>query len=618
MAVQSLYRRFRPRKFSEMYGQEHVVKALRNAVIHGREGHAYLFSGPRGTGKTTAARILAKVLNCERPVDGEPCCECDSCRAVEAGTSYDVLELDAASHNGVQHIRDLIDSASLHSPGRHRVFILDEVHMLTAAAEAALLKTLEEPPEHVVFVLATTDPQKVSETIRSRTQHLQFHLLPMDELEKYVRHVVREADLTVEEDAISAVLRQGGGSARDTLSALELVVATGGTAEDEFHPDDIVRAIAARQQGPALAAIAEAMGMGRDVRTFTEDIVRTMRDCFLLLMSPDLVRVPANRIGDLRGFSADLGAQRIVQVMETLGSVLLEMRHAPDARLLLEVAVVRLTSPAFDDSLDNVMARLSQLEEAIRVLRESGAAAAVPPAPVNPASGRAVIGGRAGAATGDARRPDPSGPVARPDDTGSAPAPVRDAPAATPSPAQDDPTGPVIDTPAPASPSVGADPAGSWPQIVESMKGFGKALFKSAVVESFTGKKVVVRMPPNTPMQRAEEQKKALIEAMARVCGATFAVDLVAGDPTSPGGIARPRPAAPEASTTSTPDDTGSRGTPSDTLDGEAEEIPDVSQFTETSPGHELDEGVLKGIFPGANPVEDSDATAPTTSSRKK
>src|SRR5207342_3906599 len=149
-----------------------------NAVRDDRVSHAYLFSGPRGTGKTSAARILAKVLNCENPVDGEPCCECASCLAVEAGTSFDVHELDAASNNGVDAMRDLIEKASLGTPGRHKVYILDEVHMLSKAAEATLLKTLEEPPPHVVFVLATTDPQKVSETIRSRTQHLQFHLLP--------------------------------------------------------------------------------------------------------------------------------------------------------------------------------------------------------------------------------------------------------------------------------------------------------------------------------------------------------------------------------------------------------------------------------------------------------
>ncbi|HEU4840119.1 MAG TPA: AAA family ATPase, partial [Ilumatobacteraceae bacterium] len=164
MATPSLYRRYRPRRFGELKGQEHVVRALRDAVAAGREGQAYLFSGPRGTGKTTSARILAKVLNCERPVDGEPCCECESCLAVEAGTSYDVHELDAASNNKVDNMRDLIERASLGTPGRHKVYILDEVHMLGPGAEAALLKTLEEPPPHVVFVLATTDPQKVRDT----------------------------------------------------------------------------------------------------------------------------------------------------------------------------------------------------------------------------------------------------------------------------------------------------------------------------------------------------------------------------------------------------------------------------------------------------------------------
>ena len=217
MATQSLYRRYRPRRFSEVRGQDHVVRALRNAVAEGREGQAYLFSGPRGTGKTTSARILAKVLNCERPVDGEPCCECDSCLAVERGTSYDVHELDAASNNGVEAMRTLIERAMLGTPGRHKVYILDEVHMLSKGAEAALLKTLEEPPEHVVFVLATTDPQKVADTIRSRTQHLQFHLIAADTLHDHVRWVADDAGLDVSDETIGQVLARGGGSARDTL-----------------------------------------------------------------------------------------------------------------------------------------------------------------------------------------------------------------------------------------------------------------------------------------------------------------------------------------------------------------------------------------------------------------
>jgi len=179
---QSLYRRYRPQRFSEVRGQDHVVNALRHAVRDNRVAHAYLFSGPRGTGKTSTARIVAKALNCRSPVDGEPCGVCDSCVDITRGASFDVHELDAASNNGVDAMRDLVARASLATPGRWKVYIVDEVHMLSQAASNALLKTLEEPPDHVVFVLATTDPQKVLPTIRSRTQHYEFRLLDADVL----------------------------------------------------------------------------------------------------------------------------------------------------------------------------------------------------------------------------------------------------------------------------------------------------------------------------------------------------------------------------------------------------------------------------------------------------
>ena len=522
MATQSLYRRFRPRKFSELYGQDHVVRALRNAVINGREGQAYLFSGPRGTGKTTTARILAKVLNCENPVGGEPCCECDSCKAVEVGTSYDVLELDAASNNGVQEIRDIIDAAALSSPGRHRVFILDEVHMLTRAAEAALLKTLEEPPSQVVFVLATTDPQKVSETIRSRVQHLQFHLLPIDELEKYVRFVIEKAELDVDDDSIAMVLRQGGGSARDTLSALELVAAGGGEPEDAEHVEEIVRAIIARDHGAALTAVAKAMQQGRDAHTYAEDIVRLMRDCFLSIMSPELVMLPAARVTEINSYAREMGVQRIVRVMETLGSTMVEMRHAPDSRLLLEVAIVQLSSPVFDDSNENLLARISQLEEAVKHLKENGVAAALPPPPLNPTTGRAKIGGRASSPTQETPR-DASAPTPRVEQ------PTTETP--TPEPV------PVV-AKEEATPVDGADPAQAWPQITDSLKGLAKALFKPAVVESFDGKKIVVRMPANTPLQRAREREAELVAAIKKVCGVACTVQFNQADPTA--GTERP------------------------------------------------------------------------------
>ena len=539
MATQSLYRRFRPRKFSELYGQEHVVRALRNAVINGREGQAYLFSGPRGTGKTSTARILAKVLNCEKPVNGEPCCECESCKAVELGTSYDVLELDAASNNGVQEIRDIIEAAALTSPGRHRVFILDEVHMLTRGAEAALLKTLEEPPAQVVFVLATTDPQKISETIRSRVQHLQFHLIASDELEKYVRFVIGAAELTVDDDAIEAVLRQGGGSARDTLSALELYAAGGGEPEEALHTEDIVKAIIARDHGAALAAVARAMQQGRDAHTYAQDVVRTMRDCFLTLMSPELVQLPASRVAELTEYAREMGLQRIVRVMETLGTTMVEMRHAPDARLLLEVAVVQLSSPVLDDSNENLLARVSQLEDAVKTLRENGVAAARPQAPVNPATGRAKVGGHAGGAssgsTGEMQRPTPTAEIAADPADATPVAAVQ--PIVEPAP-----------EPAPAAETSGADPAQVWPQVTEAMRGLAKAMFKPAVVESVDGKKILIRLPNNTPMKRAQEQIPTVVAALKQVCGVTYSVTLAQADAT--GGMQRPVIAAePETKT---------------------------------------------------------------------
>lgn len=403
MATQSLYRRYRPRRFSELRGQEHIVRALRNAVINEREGQAYLFSGPRGTGKTTSARILAKVLNCERPVDGEPCCECDSCIAVERGTSYDVHELDAASNNGVDAMRDLIEKASLGTPGRHKVYILDEVHMLSKQAEAALLKTLEEPPAHVVFVLATTDPQKVSDTIRSRTQHLRFHLLPMDELEAHVRWVIEDAGLTVSEASIQSVLEQGGGSARDTLSALELVASAGGDDIEAVQYGEFVEALIEHDPGRALTATAFAVHQGRDPRGLTEDLVRHLRDCFLSLMAPELVALPERKAEVVADQGQRLGAARVVRAMERLGEMLVEMRHAPDPRLLLEVALVQLTHEPAANDIGSLMSRLDRLEQAVGGGAGGGIASVSPgglptstAAPgIDPSTGRVQLGGGA-------------------------------------------------------------------------------------------------------------------------------------------------------------------------------------------------------------------------------
>lgn len=517
MATQSLYRRYRPRRFSEVKGQEHVVRALRNAVINHREGQAYLFSGPRGTGKTTSARILAKVLNCENPQDGEPCCECESCLAVERGTSFDVHELDAASNNGVEAMRDIIDKASLGTPGRHRVYILDEVHMLTKGAEAALLKTLEEPPPHVVFVLATTDPQKVSETIRSRTQHLQFHLLPMDVMENHIRWLAGDAGIDLTDDALQSVLRQGGGSARDTVSALELVASGGGEPLETTPLDEFVEAFIEQDPGRALTVVAYAVQQGRDPRTLTDDIVRHLRDCFLSLMAPELVQLPTQRAEEVGQLAQRLGAAGIVRAMERLGEMLVEMRHAPDPRLLLEVALVQLTHQAASNDMSVVLDRLERLEQQVA----AGAAAPAPrPAPVDPATGRAALGGRARpvAAVPSTPAPVPApAPAAAPE--AAAPSPV--APAAVASP-------PVVAAPAaPAGDLVAAAAARWMADIKPTLKGFARAMYSNTTVLGERDGALSIGVANETHRMKCEDHRKDVEAAIAVVVGGKVAVHLV-------------------------------------------------------------------------------------------
>ena len=384
MAYQSLYRRYRPRRFSDVRGQEQVVRALRNAVRDDRVGHAYLFSGPRGTGKTSTARILAKALNCEHLIDGEPCGTCDSCLAIDAGTSYDVQELDAASNNGVENVRELVGRANLGSPGRTKVYILDEVHMLTAAASAALLKTLEEPPDHVVFVLATTDPHKVLATIRSRTQHYEFHLLTADELAEHVAWVIHDAGLELDADVIDPVVRAGAGSARDTLSALDRVAAAGGVVDDAASAVDLVDAIAASDAGRALVAVADALGSGRDARVLGEEVLARLRDVFLLRMGAGTDHLPAGDLARVQVWADQLGDRATTRALEAIGDALLEMRQAPDPRIPLEVAVVKLSRTDGDVSVGALEARIARLEATVATLSAGGIVPTPAPAAPSP------------------------------------------------------------------------------------------------------------------------------------------------------------------------------------------------------------------------------------------
>ncbi len=494
MAHQSLYRRYRPRRFADVRGQDHVVKALRNAVAQGTEGHAYLFSGPRGTGKTSTARILAKALNCPNLVDGEPCGECESCLSIEHGNSYDLFELDAASNNGVDAMRELISRTVVGSPGRNKVYILDEVHMLSPAASNALLKTLEEPPEHVCFVLATTDPQKVLPTIRSRTQHFEFSLLSATELADYVRWIREDAGLTFDDAAVDHVVRQGRGSARDTLSALDMVVAAGGVTDRAESVEEIMTALVDRDTARVMIAVSDAVAQGREPRVLAEQLLVSLRDAFLASVHAHLEHLSDSDQAQMADLAGRLGTATITRALESLGLAIVDMRQAADPRVPLEVALIRLTTPSADTSVQALAERIDDLERRLARGIPAGAAPAAPaapapaaptgsepPAPVapavephpepaptpgaasSPAEIRAQLAARKGDAPSAPTRPAPPKPPTRPgapsrpgsaDSSPSAPAAAATpAPAPAPAPSSQAPPAPAAPVPEPSAPT---------------------------------------------------------------------------------------------------------------------------------------------------------------------
>ena len=337
-----------------MLGQDHISATLRNALRTGKVAHAYLFSGPRGCGKTTSARILAKALNCTDLQDGEPCGVCESCRMVASGLSMDVIELDAASNNGVDAMRDLVSRASLGTAGRRKVYIVDEVHMLSTAASNALLKTLEEPPDHVVFVLATTDPQKVLPTIRSRTQHFEFRLFPFATLFELVKGVATDAGLELNDSTLEAVTRKGNGSARDALSALDQVAAAGGV-EEGFDVSELTNALGTRDVLALLTGVERATDRGRDVRQLTRDLIESLREVFLVHMGMPRVGVDPVLV-------AAIGPAAATRALELLGEALVAMRDALDPRIVLETALMRLIRADLDASPGALVQRMEQIE----------------------------------------------------------------------------------------------------------------------------------------------------------------------------------------------------------------------------------------------------------------
>ncbi len=522
MAFQSLYRKHRPQTYGELVGQEAVSTALRNAVREARVGHAYLFSGPRGTGKTTTARLLAKALNCTGPRDdlppGEPCNSCPSCTEITAGTSMDVVELDAASNRGVGEMRALLERVAYRSAGGARkVYIVDEVHLLTKEASTALLKTLEEPPDHVIFVLATTDPQMVLATIRSRTQHFEFSLLPADRLAAHLADIATREGVEPNGDALATIARRAGGSARDALSLLDQALAYG---EGQLRPEQIaalfggtatsaraaiVEALAAGDVAALLERLDGLLGAGVDARTLADDLLRHLREVFLVLSSPGRARLdsPEEERAALAAQGEALGAAAVVRALETLGEAAIEIRRAPDPRLVLEVTLIRLARRDVT-SLEALADRVAGLERALADLR-SGAPAAQPPdrakAEQGTAEPRPAVRTGPQAALGALRKTaTPAPPPEAPAPSAAAPPPAAPASVAGPvSPAAPaDP--PAVEPVAAASGGEGPltldDVSAAWMKALDGFRPRLKAMAKEAHPVRVEDGTVVLGLPP--------------------------------------------------------------------------------------------------------------------------
>ncbi|MET8756547.1 DNA polymerase III subunit gamma and tau [Lentzea sp. NPDC004782] len=575
----ALYRKYRPATFSEVVGQEHVTEPLRTALAAGRVNHAYLFSGPRGCGKTSSARILARSLNCVQGPTPDPCGECNSCIGLAPnGTgSVDVVELDAASHGGVEDARDLRDKA-FYAPAesRYRVFIIDEAHMVTTQGFNALLKIVEEPPDHLIFIFATTEPDKVLPTIRSRTHHYPFRLIPPGVMRTLLERNCAAEGVAVEPAVFPLVIRAGGGSARDTQSVMDQLLSGAGPdgvkyeraitllgVTDSALINDVVDGLAAGDGAAVFGTIDRLVEAGHDPRRFASDLLDRLRDLVLLCAVPDaadrnLVSAPEDELATMSAHAERIGPATLTRYAEIVHTGLVEMRGATAPRLLLELLVSRMLLPSVSQSEAALLQRLEQLER-----RPPAAIAASADAPP---SGAPVFTRRSQQpqAAEPAQQPEPPRPAApRPAATipsqPVAPPQTHAAPQAQAAPAPQPPAQPQPSAEVPAEPAAtGALDATAvrrvWSELLSAVRSSSRsteAMLTNAMVGEVDGNVVTIAHTSAPLARRLAEPRntEAIANALAAVLGGTWQVRCVHGTPGATPQAATP-PKAPRPAPT--------------------------------------------------------------------
>ena len=564
----SFYRKYRPKAFEEVIGQERVTRTLQNAIAGGRTVHAYLFCGHRGTGKTTTARILAKALNCERGPTATPCNQCAICRAIDGGASLDVIEIDAASNRGIDEIRDLRERVKLMPvEGRHKVYIIDEAHMLTAEAANALLKTLEEPPGHAVFVLVTTEPHRLPSTITSRTQRFEFHRISLAAIVARLRSVAASEGISAEDAALQLIARNADGALRDAESVLdqltafcqgrvtrEDVLAVLGLVEEEVA-EQVTEAVIAGDAAACLALADRVITAGRDIRQIFRGLVEYFRDLLMVAVVADpqeIVETSEDRLEVLRAQAARLSPGALLQKIRILTAAEAEARFATQARVVLEMALLKLCRPDMDPSIEGLAARLEALEARLGRSEQPVAGPSRTPAgrrPEPPPGGASEAGGLLQGAEAAVQTMAAATPTA--ETVG------RTAPAATPTaetvgrtlgavPSGGETLGPPADDQ--TAPDIELVRA-RWPRLREEVKRRAKVvhafLLESRPQAVQRGELVLaVRYQFHLESLHETENRKVVEAALATVLGTPLRLRLVLGEAAVPAATAQEEPGA--------------------------------------------------------------------------